>query len=70
MVVNELHTVFSMDALKTSHQISIQVNDTNEINDIFDRISYSKGATLIRMMDNFLTTKVFRNGLKSFLSRK
>jgi aminopeptidase N len=43
-VINELHGAFMLDALKSSHQISIKVNNPDEINDIFDRISYSKGS--------------------------
>ncbi|KAJ8959933.1 hypothetical protein NQ314_006136 [Rhamnusium bicolor] len=43
-VVNELHGAFGLDALKSSHPISIKVNNPDEVNDIFDRISYSKGT--------------------------
>lgn len=42
-VVNELHDVFAVDALETSHPISVPVNDPNEINELFDDISYAKG---------------------------
>lgn len=43
-VVQELQNVLSLDALKSSHPISIKVNNPTEINDIFDRISYAKGC--------------------------
>uniref|UniRef100_A0A1L8E2W2 Aminopeptidase n=1 Tax=Nyssomyia neivai TaxID=330878 RepID=A0A1L8E2W2_9DIPT len=66
-VVMELHAVFSLDALSSSHPISVDVANPDEINDIFDRISYGKGATIIRMMDNFLTSDVFRRGLNTYL---
>jgi aminopeptidase N len=36
------------------------VGHPDEINEIFDRISYGKGSSIIRMMDNFLTTNTFR----------
>ncbi|XP_017772734.1 PREDICTED: aminopeptidase N-like [Nicrophorus vespilloides] len=69
-VVQENQVVFSLDALKSSHPISIEVNDPEEINDIFDRISYGKGSTIIRMMDHFLSTPVFQKGLTNFLNEK
>lgn len=66
-VINEVHNVFALDALSSSHQISVKVENPDEINDIFDRISYGKGATIIRMMDHFLTSKVFTGGLTNYL---
>lgn len=69
-VLSEVQGVFTLDALSTSHKIWIEVHDPDEINEIFDRISYGKGASIIRMMDHFITPKVFKEGLKSFLKAK
>ncbi|XP_058813856.1 aminopeptidase N [Topomyia yanbarensis] len=69
-VVNELHNVFSLDALSSSHQISVKVHNPEEINEIFDKISYGKGAAIIRMMDHFLTAEVFKKGLTNYLNEK
>ncbi|XP_022215617.2 aminopeptidase N [Drosophila obscura] len=66
-VVNELQTVFQLDALSTSHKISHQVFNPQEISEIFDRISYAKGSAIIRMMAHFLTNPVFRRGLSKYL---
>ena len=52
--------IFRIDALESSHPISIPVKHPDEIQEIFDRISYGKGAAIIRMMDKFLTTETFR----------
>lgn len=69
-VTAELQSVFSTDALKTSHRISIEVDSPDEIQDIFDPISYSKAATIIRMMDHFLTSEVFKKGITNFLNSR
>lgn len=66
-VVNELQNVFQLDALSTSHKISVPVGNPDEITEIFDRISYGKGSTIIRMMSHFLTSTVFRRGLNCYL---
>lgn len=42
-VVNELHEVMALDALTSSHKISIEVENPDQISEIFDSISYSKG---------------------------
>ena len=55
-----LKDVLRIDALESSHPISIPVKHPDEISEIFDRISYGKGASIIRMMDKFLTTETFR----------
>lgn len=65
---NEVQSVFIMDSLSSSHEISVNVHDPDSINEIFDRISYGKGAAIIRMMEHFLTTQVFQNGLHSYLN--
>lgn len=68
-VVNELQTVFQLDALATTHKISQEVGNPQEIFQLFDRISYAKGSTVIRMMSHFLTDTVFRGGLSKYLQR-
>ncbi|XP_075149907.1 suppressor of ER stress-induced death [Haematobia irritans] len=66
-VVNTLQHVFQLDAMSSSHKISIEVGNPEEISEIFDRISYDKGSTLIRMMEHFLTLDVFKKGLHNYL---
>jgi len=67
-VVYDMQDVFKIDALESSHPISIPVKHPDEISEIFDRISYGKGASIIRMMDKFLTTETFRQGLANYLT--
>ncbi|CRK96557.1 CLUMA_CG010037, isoform A [Clunio marinus] len=68
-VANELHSVFGLDALSSSHKISIEVSNPDQINEIFDMISYSKGASVIRSMESFLTLDVFKRGLTNYLNQ-
>ena len=37
-----MHDVLDFDGLVTSHPIYVPVNNPDEINEIFDRISYAK----------------------------
>ena len=36
---------------------------------LFDAISYSKGGSVLRMLEHFLTPSVFRIGLNTYLTR-
>jgi len=66
-IVSDLQDVLQLDALESSHPISNPVKHPDEINENFDRISYGKGASIIRMMDNILTSKSFKKGLTNYL---
>ncbi|KAL7638669.1 UNVERIFIED_CONTAM: hypothetical protein RMT77_011241 [Armadillidium vulgare] len=68
IVISELYTSFSTDVLDSSHPINVEVNDPEEIDQIFDAISYSKGASIIRMMNYSLTEVTFRKGLYNYLN--
>lgn len=43
--------VMPEDSLETSHPIKVDVGHPDEINEIFDNISYEKGSSLIRDAD-------------------
>lgn len=68
-VVNDMASGLELDALVSSHPIYIPVNHPSEIDEIFDSISYSKGGSVLRMLENFLTTPVFLKGLTSYLRK-
>ena len=58
----------SLDGLKNSHPIEQAVNDPAEVSQLFDAISYSKGASIIRMLEQFLGPETFRRGLNQYLT--
>lgn len=57
------------DSLKNSHPIEVEVKHSREIDEIFDTISYNKGAAVIRMIADYLTEPVFKKGLNIYLNR-
>ena len=58
----------SLDGLKNSHPIEQEVNDPAEVSQLFDAISYSKGASIIRMLEQFLGAETFRQGLREYIA--
>src|SRR2546429_397382 len=57
----------ALDGLKSSHPIEVPVRDPAEIREIFDDISYSKGASILRMLEQFLGEATFRLGIRDYL---
>ena len=57
-----------LDGLKNSHPIEQEVKNPAEIGELFDAISYSKGGSILRMLEQFLGPEVFRRGIQRYLS--
>jgi len=57
----------SLDGLKNSHPIHQEVKNPAEIGQLFDAISYSKGGSVLRMLEDFLGSENFRKGLHDYL---
>ncbi|XP_065670521.1 endoplasmic reticulum aminopeptidase 1 isoform X1 [Hydra vulgaris] len=56
----------SSDSLKNSHPVSQDVKSTSEIDEMFDAISYNKGASLLRMIEGFMKEKMIK-GVRSYI---
>uniref|UniRef100_A0A4W5KDY2 Alanyl aminopeptidase, membrane n=1 Tax=Hucho hucho TaxID=62062 RepID=A0A4W5KDY2_9TELE len=66
IVLNEVHGAMSVDALASSHPLSAKEEDImrpEQISELFDSITYKKGAVVLRMLSEFLTEPVFARGL-------
>lgn len=66
---HDLSTALSLDALANTHPIEIKVYHPDEIGEIFDVVSYSKGASIIRMLADYLGEENFKNGLRYYLKK-
>lgn len=70
IVPNDVYRVMAVDALASSHPLSSpaeEINTPAQISEVFDTISYSKGASVLRMLSSFLTEDLFKKGLASYL---
>nr|AVZ46158.1 Aminopeptidase N [Otocyon megalotis] len=70
IVLNEVYRVMVVDALASSHPLSSPASEVNtpaQISEVFDSISYSKGASVLRMLSSFLTEDLFKKGVASYL---
>ncbi|XP_015184597.1 PREDICTED: uncharacterized protein LOC107070683 [Polistes dominula] len=69
-VVNELHTAFKKDALTSSHPMSYDVSTPTEIVNIFDKITYAKAGSVIRMIEKTYGSDVFYAALQNYLEER
>ncbi|KAF6202747.1 hypothetical protein GE061_003149 [Apolygus lucorum] len=58
-----------LDCLKNSHPIEVPVGHPSEIDEIFDDISYNKGASVIRMLHRYIGDDDFKKGMNLYLTR-
>ncbi|KAL5559485.1 hypothetical protein UlMin_035696 [Ulmus minor] len=59
----------NLDALEESHPIEVEINRASEIDEIFDAISYKKGASVIRMLQSYLGAECFQRSLASYIKK-
>ena len=62
-------SAFSLDGLTNSHPIEQEVNNRAEFGQLFDAISYSKGGSVLRMLEDYIGAKDFRTGISAYLNK-
>jgi aminopeptidase N len=60
----------SLDSLRSSHPVEVTVKDPNEVDQIFDAISYNKGGSVLRMLEQAVGEQAFQAGVRRFLERR
>ncbi|KAL9026947.1 MAG: hypothetical protein Q9196_004465 [Gyalolechia fulgens] len=68
-VADTLQGALSLDSLRSSHPIEVPVKRADEINQIFDAISYSKGSCVLRMISKYLGEETFMEGIRRYLKK-
>lgn len=68
-VSTEMADAFHLDSLENTHPVEVEVGHPAEISEIFDRVSYSKGASVLRMLWKYLGEADFQKGLQHYLKK-
>ncbi|XP_032489033.1 glutamyl aminopeptidase isoform X2 [Phocoena sinus] len=69
MLLEDVLPVQEDDSLISSHPIIVTVTSPDEITSVFDGISYSKGASILRMLEDWITPEKFQKGCQSYLQK-
>jgi aminopeptidase N len=57
------------DAVASTHPVVQHVDTVEQANQIFDAITYSKGAAVIRMLEGYVGPEAWRTGVRSYIAR-
>ncbi|KAF9246581.1 hypothetical protein BU15DRAFT_39568 [Melanogaster broomeanus] len=66
-ISEHLNQALDLDAKLSSHPIEVHCPDANQINQIFDSLSYAKAASVLRMLCNFVGQERFLQGVSIYL---
>ena len=62
-------SALELDALQHTHPIYCRVRTPEEADENFDRITYEKGAAVVRMIERYLGAATFRRGVRSYIRK-
>ncbi|NXV23205.1 LCAP aminopeptidase, partial [Cepphus grylle] len=65
--LNLIFKAMMKDSLNSSHPVSSAVQSSEQIEEMFDALSYIKGASLLLMLQHYLTKDVFQAGIEVYL---
>jgi tricorn protease interacting factor F2/3 len=68
-VNSEFASSMRKDSLTSTHSIEAKVERPDEIEQLFDDISYGKGASILRMIESYLTEETFMKGIREYLNQ-
>jgi aminopeptidase 2 len=66
-ITDHLNDALDLDAKLSSHPIEVHCPDANQINQIFDSLSYAKAASVLRMLCNLVGQDAFLKGVSIYL---
>uniref|UniRef100_A0A8D1ARZ2 Aminopeptidase n=1 Tax=Sus scrofa TaxID=9823 RepID=A0A8D1ARZ2_PIG len=67
--LNNCFEVIKSDSLNSSRPVSKQAETPTQIQEMFDAISYKKGACLLNMLKDFLSEEKFKKGIIHYLKK-
>jgi aminopeptidase N len=57
----------ALDSVATSHAIVQRIETVEQANQAFDAITYSKGESVIRMLENYIGADTWRDGVRRYI---
>lgn len=68
-IINVQARAQALDALHSSHPVQVPIRAAEEVEQVFDAISYCKGACVVYMVYDLLGEKKFQEGLRVYMKR-
>jgi len=68
-IADDENSTLDIDAQPTTHAIRARADSREEIEEMFDGISYGKGSDVLLMIEHYLGAETFRQGVHNYLSQ-
>eukprot|EP00752_Nemacystus_decipiens_P007190 g6439.t1 len=68
-VVSDQQAALRLDSLRSSHPIQVPIAHAEEVEQVFDAISYCKGACVVKMLNAVLGMDMFKKGLQEYMTK-
>ncbi len=66
--VGEKQIPLGVDALAATRPVSSKVRTAAEVEEMFDALTYEKGASVLRMLEQFVGEDSFRQGIRDYIA--
>ncbi|MGZ3181995.1 MAG: M1 family metallopeptidase [Telluria sp.] len=67
--VNVRESAMQRDSVSTTHPIVQHVSTVEQASQAFDDITYAKGESVIRMLENYVGEDAWRNGVRAYMKQ-
>ncbi len=67
--VSDKGTAMETDALYASRPIYAKVNNPEDAEQMFDEITYEKGASVLRMLERYVGEDVYKKGIQNYIAK-
>ena len=67
--VRDTQRAMALDALRATRPVRTAVETPDEINQVFDAIAYQKAASIIRMVEGYVTPARYRDAINTYLKK-
>jgi aminopeptidase N len=67
-VASDRNTTLNLDAQRTTRTIRATADTPDQINEMFDGITYGKAGAMLLMVENYEGSEIFRKGVHNYLS--
>ncbi|MDP6824259.1 MAG: M1 family metallopeptidase, partial [Dehalococcoidia bacterium] len=65
----ERSMAFDVDSLEKTRPIEIEVNSPEDAEGMFDLLTYEKGGSVLRMLEQYLGDTPYRDGIRNYLTK-
>ena len=66
--IGSRESAMNLDSLTTSHPIVQNITTVEQISQAFDAITYSKGAAIIAMLEDYVGENIWRQGVRDYIA--